>query len=192
MQEKKSQKILLAIVGMPGAGKTEASVYLAKKGFPFVRFGDVTDEGLKKMGLEINPENEKKFREQLRKNLGMQAYAIKSRPKIEEILKNHNVVILDGLYSWEEYILLKKELRDLILITIYAEPKIRYERLSKRIIRPVSLEKARERDVAELEKLNKGGPIAIADYMIENNSESTSDLFQKIDDLLVRLGITND
>lgn len=182
-------KVILSFVGMPGAGKTEATEYLATKGIPFVRFGDITDEGVKNMGLPLTPENERIFREKIRKELGMGAYAIKSEPKITELLESHNVIAIDGLYSWEEYTYLKEKLNGLTLIHIYAEPKKRYERLSKRPTRPVLREKGYERDVAELEKLNKGGPIAIADYLIENNSDDILDLQNKIDSLFARLEV---
>lgn len=183
------EKLILAFVGMPGAGKTEATFYLQQKGFPFVRFGQITDEGIKELGLPPNQESERFFREKIRKELGMEAYAIKARPKIEEVLQRHTVIIIDGLYSWEEYIFLKKQFSNLILIHIFAEPKVRYQRLSQRPIRPLSQEESRQRDIAELEKLNKGGPIAIADYLIENNSHNLNDFYAKIDGLLARLGV---
>lgn len=189
MQNKTSQKLILAFVGMPGAGKSEAAAYLDKKGIPFVRFGDLTDEGVREMGLSLKPENEKIFREKIRRELGMGAYAIKAKPKIDNLLKKYDVIILDGLYSWEEYTYLKKEFLNLILINVYAEPRVRYKRLSERPIRPVPLADGRNRDIAELEKLNKGGPIAIADYLIENNSDHTDDLYKKLDNFFNRLRI---
>lgn len=181
-------KKILVFVGMPGAGKTEAAAYLDKKGIPFVRFGQFVEDGVKERGLELTTDNERKVREEIRKELGMGAMAIKAKPKLEELFKDHDVIAIDGLYSWEEYTILKKEFPFLILIQIYAEPNKRYERLEKRPIRPVSF-KAYERDVAELEKLNKGGPIAIADYLIENDSDNIEDFHNKIDQLLARLGI---
>ncbi len=170
-------KKIIAIVGMPGAGKSEAAQYLEKKGLPFIRFGEFTDEGVKEAGLPLTPENEKLIREKFRAELGMGAYAIKAKPKIDEMLKKDNLIAIDGLYSWEEYIYLKKYFPFLKLINIYASPPIRYGRLSKRPIRPVSLDKSYQRDINELEKLNKGGPIAIADYLIKN--EGTKEEFVK-------------
>ena len=189
MENKTTKKIILAFVGMPGAGKTEASAYLKKKGIPILRFGDLTDEGVREMGLPLKQENEKLFREKMRREFGMGAYAIKSKPKIDNLLKDYDIIILDGLYSWEEYTYLINQFYKLILINIFAEPTIRYERLSKRPIRPLLLTEGRNRDIAELEKLNKGGPIAIADYSIENNSDDTGDLYKKLDNLIIRLGI---
>lgn len=181
---------IIAIVGMPGAGKSEAATYLQKQGIPFVRFGQLTDETIAQLGLELTPSNERIAREALRQELGMAAYAIKAKPKIDALLKQHSVIALDGLYSWEEYIFLKKEYSQLILIHIFAEPTIRYKRLAERKVRPVPIEESKERDIREIEKLNKGGPIARADYMIENNSGDTMQLQQQLLQLLKRLEIT--
>lgn len=181
-------KVILAFVGMPGAGKSEAVSHLKNKNIPFLRFGDFTDEGVKKLGLPLIPENERIVREKYRQDLGMAAYAIMAKPRIEEMLKVNDVIAIDGLYSWEEYILLKKEFPDLVLIHIYAEPAERYKRLSQREIRPVPLDKTRERDIAELEKLNKGGPIAIADFCIINDGVLDK-MFGEIDDIVKRLKV---
>ena len=51
-----SDKILIAFVGMPGAGKSEAVAYIEKKNIPFIRFGDLTDQQLIAHNLEINPD----------------------------------------------------------------------------------------------------------------------------------------
>lgn len=186
-----TKKTILALVGMPGAGKSEAAAYIQTFGIPFVRFGEVTDEGLKERSLPVTPDNEKVYREQLRRELGMAAYAIKAQPKIEALLQKHNVIALDGLYSWEEYVLLKEKFPFLLLIHIYAEPQKRYGRLAVRKIRPIPYSESYKRDVQEIEKLNKGGPIAIADYLIENNENDKIHLYEEIDTLLTRLAIKN-
>ena len=49
---------VVAMVGMPGSGKSEAARYLVEKGFSVVRFGDITDEELKKQGYELEYEHE--------------------------------------------------------------------------------------------------------------------------------------
>ena len=159
---------LLAIVGMPGAGKSVAAEFLKKKGAQVLRFGDQTEIGLKELGKEINEVNERMFREKIRQELGMAAMAIKIEPRIKAISPEPALIVLDGLYSWEEYIYLQKRFPELKLLCIYACPETRYARLSQRPVRPLSREEARGRDIAELENLNKGGPIAIADNLIVN------------------------
>ncbi len=160
---------VLAFVGMPGSGKSEASAFLHKKGIPIVRLGDLTEELLKEKKLAITPENEEKIREDLRAEFGMGVYAKKAIEKIKTNLAAGSVII-DGLYSWEEYVILKNEFKNLKLVHIYAEPEVRYERLSKRKVRPFTKEEARKRDIAEIEHVAKGGPIAIADFCIINNA----------------------
>ncbi|HUD20398.1 MAG TPA: AAA family ATPase [Patescibacteria group bacterium] len=165
---------LLAIVGMPGSGKSVAADYFRSKNATILRFGDQTDIGLKEANLPINEENERMYREKLRTEFGMAAMAIKIEPRIINAAKDNFCVVLDGLYSWEEYIYLKKKFPSLTLLCIYAAPRARYRRLKDRKVRPLSETEARTRDYAEIENLHKGGPIAIADYLIVNDTDVAS------------------
>lgn len=160
---------LVAIVGMCGSGKSIASDFYEKRGYKKVYFGGVTMDKLKEAGLEITPDNERMMREKLRDEYGMAAFATLSLPKIDELIKENNVV-LDGLYSWDEYIVLKEKYSNIKLIAIIVDKKLRYERLNSRVIRPFSKEDAIKRDVTEIENLSKAGPIAYADYYVLNNS----------------------
>lgn len=165
---------IIAIVGMCGAGKSVASDILESKGYKKIYFGGVTMEKLKEEGLEINPENERMMRERLRKELGMGAFAKILLPRIKEYAKESNTV-LDGLYSWDELKILKDEFGDnLTLIAVIADKNIRYERLSKREIRPFTKDEAIKRDLTEIENVAKAGPIAYADYYIDNNHDLES------------------
>jgi len=166
---------IVCIVGMCGSGKTEVAKYLVDKGYSFVRFGQITLDIVIERGLAPTEENERPIREQIRKEHGMGAYATLNLPKFDSLLQQSNVVA-DGLYSWSEY----KILRDhygprMIVLAIYAPPEMRYDRLVKRTVidakminRPMTKEQAQARDFAEIEKIEKGGPIAMADYTIVN------------------------
>jgi dephospho-CoA kinase len=161
---------VVSLVGMPGSGKSEVASVFEQNGFKRIRFGDITDEEVAKRGLELNEENERKVRELLRDELGMAAYAILNLPKIDDALKTSRVVV-DGLYSWEEYLLLKEHYGDdLLTLAVWVSPKTRYSRLTGRQRRGLTVEDAASRDKAEIENLNKGGPIAMADYTIKNES----------------------
>lgn len=161
---------IVAIVGMCGSGKSIASEYYEARGYKKVYFGGVTMDQLKKEGLEITPDNERMMRERLRNEYGMAAYAILSLPKIEEYVKTSNVV-LDGLYSWDELVVLKEKFSDLKVISIVVDKELRYNRLAIRDVRPFTNEEAKNRDISEIENLAKGGPIAFADYYILNNGD---------------------
>lgn len=166
---------VVAVVGMPGSGKSEIAGVFEDGGFVRVRFGDITDEEVMRRGLELNEANERHIRELLRQEYGVSAYARLNLPRIDAALKNSNVVV-DGLYSWEEHICLKSLYHDnFYVVAVWASPQTRYARLAVRSKRPLTPEQAESRDRAEIENLNKGGPIAMADFTIPNQS-SLADL----------------
>ncbi len=178
---------VVAIVGMAGAGKSEVSRLFEKAGFARIRFGDITDEELRKQGQELNEENERRVRELLREEHGMAAYAKLNLPRIEAALAGSDVVV-DGLYSWEEYLFLKEYYgENLYLVAVWTSPAIRYSRLGGRRNRPLTPEEAAARDRAEIENSHKGGPIAVADYIIINES-SLEDLREQTERIIARIG----
>jgi deoxycytidylate deaminase len=184
---------LVAIVGLCGSGKTIASNFFVSKGYQYLRFGQITlDEVKKRYGLNP-PEGfekaEKEIREGLRKKYGMAAFAILNKPKLDKLLKKGNVVG-DGLYSWSEYKYLKQAYGDNFrVIAIQASPEIRYKRLAERknidqklIHRPFSEQEAKQRDYSEIENIEKGGPIAIADVTIINDG-TKEEFLEKLEEL---------
>jgi dephospho-CoA kinase len=178
---------IIAMVGMAGAGKTAASKMFEQHGYTRIRFGDVTDDEVKKRGLPLNEANERTVREALRSELGMAAYAKLNLPRIDEALKTGPVVI-DGMYSWEEYLFLKERYGDnLAVAAVWASPGTRAKRLSTRAIRPLTREETFSRDKSEIEKVSKAGPIAVADYMIVNGG-SFEELRAGVEDLIHELG----
>lgn len=168
---------IICTVGLCGAGKSVVADYFTKKGYQFVRFGQIVLDEVKKKGIKPNEKNERKIREDVRKQYGMGAMAILNLPKFKKLIKKGNI-IGDGIYSFDEYKILKKEFGEkLIIIAVFAPPELRYERISKRIMlksdtdlrnRPFTKKEAKERDFAEIENLDKGGPIAMANYTILN------------------------
>ncbi len=177
---------VVSIVGMAGAGKSEVARFFTENGFTRIRFGDVTDEEVKKRSLELNEANERRIRELLRQELGMAAYAKLNLPRIDAALKSGDVVI-DGLYSWEEYLFLKNYYgEDFCVVAVWASPQTRYARLSQRSERGLTLNEAASRDKAEIENLNKGGPIALADFTITNES-SLAELRERTKEIIVRI-----
>lgn len=174
---------LIAIVGMSGSGKSIASDYLESKGYNKIYFGGVVLDKVKEAGLEITPDNEKMMREKLRSELGMAAMAIVLLPKIKESVQKQDTV-LDGLYSWDELVVLRKEFGDnLKLICVNCDRKIRYARVAERKIRPLNRQEIEKRDIAEIENLAKGGPVAMADYFIFNNGDLDS-YYARLEEIL--------
>ncbi|MBU2051625.1 dephospho-CoA kinase, partial [Patescibacteria group bacterium] len=143
--------------------------------------------GVTLQGQTLNEANERVYRENLRKELGMAAYAIQIEPRIRAAFHpGVECIVLDGLYSWEEYLYLIPKFPGLKLVAIYARPELRYQRLAKREVRRLTPEQAKARDIAEIEKVHKAGPIAIADFLIDNNG-NLDQLHLQLDSLLVAL-----
>lgn len=159
----------VAVVGMCGSGKSVLCSYFTNMGWSSVYFGGVAVSQLQKNGIAVTEANERAIREQLRKDLGMGAFAVILKDEIVSKLTKGNVV-LDGLYSWSEYVILKELLGDnLIVLAVVTNSEIRKKRLKSRPIRPLSPEMVDSRDIAEIEHSEKGGPIAKADYYVVNN-----------------------
>lgn len=186
MQDKK----VLVFVGMAGAGKSVCVEFLKSKGLPSVYFGGITLDEINKRGLDQNQASEKFVREDIRDKEGKGAYAVRMIKQVEQYFENGNkYVVVDGLYSWTEYKIFKESFgKNVIIIAVITPENIRHQRLFARKVRPLSLDEAKARDYAEIENLEKGGPIANADYFLAND-KNVEELQASLVKLLEDLGI---
>lgn len=176
---------IVAFVGLPGVGKSSAVDYLTEKGYPKVYFGGVVLDAMTAAGLEHTQENEKPFREELRAREGKDFVVNRIVKQINDLIAaGQHRIIADGLYSWTEYKVMKREFPgELTTVAIVAPKHLRHRRLASRPVRPLTDAEANARDWAEIENLEKGGPIAIADHTIINNKD-LDHLYQQIDEEL--------
>ncbi len=186
--EDKNKEKIIAVVGLCGAGKSIVCNYIQSKNYEKVYFGGNVIEEVKKRGLEVIEKNEKSVREELRKKHGMEAMAILSLDKINDHLKNGRSVLIDGLYSMSEYRVLKSSYPFMVTLAVFTSKEIRYKRLSQRPTRPLTPKEAEQRDIAEIENIEKGGPIALADYTLINDTDISS-LQKQIDKVFKRLSL---
>lgn len=186
MQAKK----VIVFVGMPGAGKSVAVEYLKSKGLSFAYFGGITIDEVKRRGMEVNAASEKFVREDIRAKEGKGAYAVRIIKQIEEFFEQgHDLVVIDGLYSWTEYKIFKESFGEhAIIIAIVAAANVRHQRLANRPIRPLTDQEATARDYAEIEYIEKGGPIANADYFLANE-DTVAGLQSDVAKLLSEIGL---
>jgi len=184
MSESENTKII-AFVGLPGVGKSSAVDYLTEKGYPKVYFGGVVLQALQDAGMDDTAENEKYMREKLRADEGKDVIANRIAKQIHDLIDaGQRRIIADGLYSWTEYKILKHEFPgELTVIAIVAPRHLRHHRLANRPVRPLTAAQADERDWSEIENLEKGGPIAIADHTIINNKD-LDHLYNQLDEEL--------
>lgn len=177
---------IFAFVGMPGSGKGTCTDYLESKGYPKVYFGGMVYDEVKARGLDI-VKDEKMVREDMRAKEGMDVMAKRASIKADEYFKQgQQQVVFDGLYSWSEWKYLNQKYGDdLITIAVFTDKKVRHQRFANRDEgnRKYTLEDAARRDFEEIENIEKGGPIANADYTLLNNG-SPEELTNKLDKLI--------
>lgn len=170
-----TDKKVLALVGMPGAGKGTCTDYLhADHGLPVIHFGNMVYEEVERRGLD-NVKDEIFVREDMRAKEGPAVLAKHVALKVQhQFDEGKNRVVLDGLYSWTEYKYLQGLFGDNLLVIAVAAPKhIRHQRVLNRkdSHRKYTLDQLVKREIAEIENLEKGGPIANADYTIVNDGD---------------------
>ena len=148
---------IIALVGMSGSGKSVAVDYLTSQGYPKVYFGGMIYKEMERRGIERTPdgESEKKFREEIREKEGKDWVV---RQVIEEVKRlieaGQKRIVLDGVYSWTEYITLKKEFPgELTFVAVVVPKKLRYKRVGERPERPFKYNEIVERDRTEIENL---------------------------------------
>lgn len=173
---------IIALVGLAGSGKSSAVEYLTEKGFPKIYFGGVIYKAMDEDGIEKTWDNQQQFREEIRRREGKDFVIKRVIKNIHDLINaGQNKIVLDGLYTWSEYKFLKHEFPGQVVVIAIVTPKyLRYQRMAKRIERPMQPHEVDQRDWSEIENLEKGGPIAIADYFIINDG-SLEQLHQKID-----------
>ena len=190
MEEKERDVKILAIVGMSGSGKSVVVDHLTTKGFPKVYFGGMIYREMERRGIERTPdgESEKKFREMIRETEGKDWVVRQVINETNDLISaGQKRIILDGLYSWTEYKALKHEFPGQVsVLAVVVDKGLRHKRVGKRPERPFNTEEIQERDRSEVENLEKGGPIAMADFYVLNNSD-VEDLKTQVDKVLTKI-----
>jgi len=179
---------VIAFVGMPGSGKGTCSDYLSEKyGWPIMHFGNMVYEEVARRGLD-NVSDEKAVRKDMRDKEGPAVLAKRIGANIKKLnSKTTPVVLLDGLYSWSEYTFLSETFGDHLLVIAVTAPKsLRRQRVIDRkdSHRNYTLDQLVSREISEIEDLEKGGPIAYADYTLNNGTNNTNDLFVQLESVL--------
>jgi len=183
---KRKHKTIIALVGLPGAGKTEAVDFFKKKGLPVISFGKIINDYIDEHKLGHTEDVHKKVREELRVKHGQEAFAVMNEKKIVAALAKNPLLVIDGMRSWEEYTYLKKALKDtrIYILSLFADKRVRYTRSAKRAYRLQLF--GEERDINELLGTNMGPTIAFADFVVKNNF-SLTDLNDKLEDVYRRV-----
>lgn len=176
---------IIAFVGLAGSGKTSAVEHLTTGGCPKIYFGGIIYDAMREAGIDITWESQEKFREEIRAREGKDFVVKRAITSVKNLIEaGQKRIVLDGLYTWSEYRILKHEFPGEITVIAVVTPKhLRYKRMANRPERPMTASEVDQRDWAEIENLEKGGPIAIADYFIHNDGD-LDQLHAQINDVL--------
>jgi len=160
------KKNVIAMSGMPGAGKGIASQAGKQLGFDVFVLGDVIREETERRGLDPTPQNMGTVMLDIRAKEGPAVVARRLMSKIEQ--SKASTVIIEGIRSLHEL----NEIRtkyEVVPLAIHASPKTRFERLlsRNRSDDPKTWETFQERDFRELD-VGLGHVLALADIVLVN------------------------
>lgn len=157
---------IVAVTGMPGAGKSTAALALVREGWTRVVMGDVIRGETERRGRVPDAKNTGEVMRLLRQERGEAAVADLCLEAMAES-KSERVVV-DGIRSMAEVAAFRKK-ASVILVAVHASPERRFELLKERgrSDDPLTRGMFLERDLRELE-VGIGGAIALADESISN------------------------
>lgn len=162
----------MGISGMPGSGKSLVSVMAVEKGAEIVSMGDIIREEAKKRN-----EDTKTTAQKLREEHGQYIVAELTVAKVKELIEQNvsDLIIIEGIRSPYEVDLFKSNFDNFIILSIFANPTLRFERLKqrKRSDDSTDYEEFKKRDKMELD-FGIGSVIALSDRLITNETDLES------------------
>ncbi len=163
---------VMGISGMPGSGKASISEIAVERGAILVSMGDIVREEAKKRG-----EGSKETAKNLRAEFGQYIVSELTIKKIKKLQEEgiDNAVVVEGIRSHHEVEMFKEEFDNFIILSVFANPAIRFERLKNRMREddPSDYSQFKARDEAEL-GFGIGNVISLSDKLIINESDLES------------------
>lgn len=122
---------IIAFVGMPASGKSEASVIAQDRNIPVVNMGNVVREEAAKNGLPPTDENIGGTGTKLRNEEGMDIIARRCVPKIRKL--DSNLIVIDGIRNIDEINHFKEQFgNNFMLVAIHTPLEVRLDRVKNR------------------------------------------------------------
>lgn len=177
---------IMGISGLPGSGKSLVSDIATKKGAIIVSMGDIIRQEAKKRG-ESTKDTAKNLREEYGQYIVSELTIKKIKQLQDEGIKNS--IIVEGIRSHHEVEMFKESFDDFIILSIFANPSIRFERLQNRMREDDSKDYSefQKRDQMELD-FGIGNVISLSDKIIINETDLES-YSQKINEFLEEIDL---
>ena len=175
-----SNQFVVCLTGMPGAGKSTVARFLQENGFYPIAMGDVIREKAKENNLPLDDYNLGELMKNFRKTHGNEIIAKLTVKKITD-LKNTDFIVVDGIRSYDEFIVLKT-IGHVKLLAIHASSDIRYNHIKQRdrSDTPTNHENFLQRDEREM-SVGISKAIALADESISNNNITVNELREQVE-----------
>ena len=175
---------VMGISGLPGSGKSLVSDIAIERAAMIVSMGDIIREEAKKRG-ESTKETAQKLREEFGQYI-VSELTIKKVKKLQEE-DPESKIIVEGIRSPHEVDMFKENFEDFIILSIFANPSLRFERLKLRMREDDSTDYAefKNRDQMELD-FGIGDVISLSDKIIINESDLES-YINKINEFLDKI-----
>ena len=182
-------KLVLGLIGTIGSGKDVVGDYLVKEyGFQSISMGDLVREATEEQGLELKRENLQKVSKSFTDKHGMYYWGDKVCDKILKL--NWEKSIINGVRRVQELEIYRKRFGPIFhLVSVDADPKIRFDRLKGRgrVGFPNTWEKFRKHEKGELKLYETfEEALSLAEFKIRNEG-TLEELYQKADDVLKKL-----
>ena len=163
---------VMGISGLPGSGKSLVSDIAIERGAMIVSMGDIIREEAKKRG-----ESTKDTAQNLRAEFGQYIVSELTIKKIKKLQEEgiENKIIVEGIRSPHEVNMFKENFDNFIILSIFANPTLRFERLKNRMREDDSTDynEFKARDQIELD-FGIGDVISLSDKIIINESDLES------------------
>ncbi len=187
--------MIIGLIGKIASGKDTVSKYIKEKhGFEEIVLGDIVREIAKERGLSLDRESLLNLQKELTRKYG-EDYIIKLAVKrIKEKMKEGKKdFVVNGLRREMDVKVLKDSFKDVVIVEVYCDDKIRFERIKNRGREgdPKTFSEFVKQDEEEERSFNISKVIKkYADYRITNNS-TLQELYEEVDKLISKLKMKN-
>lgn len=124
---------VVAVCGMPGSGKGEFAAVLDQAGIPIVSMGDMIRAEVRQRGLVEEPHVFGQIAAELRAQHGEEVLAVRLCERVDELLEDHPLVLIEGLRGTAEDEVFSQRWGELYrTIAIVADAELRFERIQQR------------------------------------------------------------
>tara|TARA_B100000003_G_scaffold65539_1_gene58493 strand:- start:113 stop:658 length:546 start_codon:yes stop_codon:yes gene_type:complete len=125
--------LVIAVSGLPAAGKGEFAEILSSKGIPVVSMGDMVREEVRRRNIPEEPHVFGQIATELRAEFGEDVLAQRLTNAVDELLETNRIVLIEGLRGTAEKEVFKAHWKDnLLVVAITAPLEIRFQRVQSR------------------------------------------------------------